>query len=43
MTEHVLWDCKSKLNSTTFNPKQKWNNKTCQSGCRNNRKCKNDI
>ena len=43
MTEHVLCDCKSKLNSTTCNPKQKWNNKTCQSECRNNRKCKNDI
>ena len=30
MTEHISCDCKCKLNSITYNSKQKWNNKTCQ-------------
>ena len=35
MTKHVSCDCKCKLNSTTCNSKQKWNNKTCQCECNN--------
>ena len=27
MTEYISFDCKCKFSSTTFNSKQKWNNK----------------
>ena len=27
MAEYISFDCKCKFNSTTFNSKQKWNNK----------------
>ena len=43
MTEHISCDCKCKINSTTYNSKQKWNNKTCQCECKNYRKCKKDY
>ena len=29
MTKDISCDCKCKLNSTTCNSNQKWNNKTC--------------
>ena len=35
MAEHISCDCKCKCNSTTYNSKQKWNNKTCQCECKN--------
>ena len=28
MKEHISCDCKCKFSSTTYNSKQKWNNKT---------------
>ena len=34
MTEHISCDCKCKFNSTTCNPKRKWNNKTYQCECK---------
>ena len=40
MTEHILCQVKCKFNSTTYNSKQKWNNKTCHCECKNYRKCK---
>ena len=40
MTEHISCDCKCKLNSTTCNSKQKWNNK-CE--CKNYHKCEKDY
>ena len=43
LAEHISYDCKCKLNSTTCNSKQKWNNKTCQCECKNYCKCKNII
>ena len=43
MTEHISCDCKCKFNSTTWNSKQKWNNKTCQYACKNYHKCKQDC
>ena len=43
MTEHISCDCKCKINSTTCNSKQKWNNKTCQCTCKNYRKCKENY
>ena len=41
MIEHISCGCKCKFNSTTFNSKQKWNNKTWQCECKNYRKSKN--
>ena len=35
MIEHISCDCKYKCNSTTYNSKQKWNNKICQCECKN--------
>ena len=35
MIEHSSCDCKYKCNSTTYNSKQKWNNKICQCECKN--------
>ena len=43
MTEHILYDCKCKFNSTTCNSKQKWNNNTCQCECKNYHKCEKDF
>ena len=43
MTEHISRDCKFKFNSKICNSNQKWNNKTCQSECKNYFKCKNDY
>ena len=40
MTKHISCDFKCKLNSTTCNSNQKWNQKTCQYECKNYRKCK---
>ena len=34
ITEHISYDCKCKFNSTIWNSKQKWNNKTCQYECK---------
>ena len=34
MAEHISCNCKCKFNSTTWNSKQKWNNKTCQYECK---------
>ena len=39
--EHISCACKWKFNSTTCNSNQKWNNKTCQYGCKSYRKWKN--
>ena len=35
IAEHISRDCKCKLNNTTCNSKQKWNNKTRQCECNN--------
>ena len=35
MTDHISCDCKCKFNSSKFNSKQKWNNKTCQCDFKN--------
>ena len=43
MIEHISCGCKCKFNSTTFNSKQKWNNKTWQCECKSYRKCRNII
>ena len=43
MTKHISCNCKCKLNSTTCNSNQKWNNKTCQRDCKSCRTCKNDC
>ena len=43
MTEHISCGCKCKLNSTTCNSNQKWNNKTCQRECKSYCKCKEDY
>ena len=43
VTEHISCDCKCKFNNTICNSNQKWNNKTCQCGCRNYRMCKKDC
>ena len=43
MTKHISCDCKCKFNSTMCNSNQKWNNETCQCGCKNYRKCKKDY
>ena len=43
MRKHISCDCKCKLNSTTYNSSQKWNNKTCQRECKNYHKCKKDY
>ena len=40
MIKHISCDCKCKFNCTTCNSNQKWNNETCQSECKNYRKCK---
>ena len=37
MTEHISCDCKCKFNCAICNSNQKWNNKTCQSECKNYR------
>ena len=37
MTEHISCDCNCKFNSSKFNSKQKWNNKTCQCDFKNYR------
>ena len=34
MLKHISCDCKCKLNSTTCNSNQKWNNKTCHYECK---------
>ena len=34
ITEHISCDCKCKFNSTIWNSKQKWNNKTSQYECK---------
>ena len=43
MTDHISRDCKCKLNNTTCNPIQKWNNKTCHCECKNYYKCEKDL
>ena len=43
MVKHISCDCKCKLNSTTCNSNQKWNNKTCQRERKNYRKCNKDY
>ena len=43
MTDHISCDCKCKLNNTTCNPIQKWNNKTCHCECKNYYKCEKDC
>ena len=43
MAEHILCDCKCKLNSTTYNSDKKWNNITCQRECKKYHKCKKDY
>ena len=43
MTQHVLCDCKCKFISTNCHSNQKWDNKTCQSVCKNYRTCKKDY
>ena len=43
MAKQILWDCKSKFDSTTCNPNQKCNNKTCQCACKSYRKCGKDY
>ena len=43
MTDHISCDCKCKLNNTTCNPIQKWNNKTCHCECKNYYKCEKDL
>ena len=43
MNEHISCDCKCKFNNTACNSNQKWNNKTCQCGCKNYRKCKENY
>ena len=35
IAKHISRDCKYKLNNTTCNSKQKWNNKTYQCECNN--------
>ena len=41
--EHISCDRKRKFNSTICNSDQKWNNKTCQCGCKNYCKWKTDY
>ena len=43
MTEQISCDSKFESNSTTFNSKQKLNNKTCQCECKHYCKCKKII
>ena len=40
MTKHISFDCKCKLNCTTCNSNQKWNNKARKCECNNYQKCK---
>ena len=39
MAKHISYDFKHKFNSITRNSNYKWNNKTCQCGCKNYCKC----
>ena len=39
----ISYNCKYKFNSTTCNPNQKWNSKTCQYECKNYHRCKRDY
>ena len=43
MTEHISCDCNCKFNSSKFNSKQKWNNKTCQCDFKIIVKCQKDY
>ena len=43
MAKHISCECKFKFSSRTCNSNQKWNKKTCQCECRNDRKCKKDY
>ena len=43
MTEHISCNCKCKFNSTTYDSKQKWNDKTCPCECKNYHKCEKDY
>ena len=43
MTKRISCDCKCKFNSKTCNSNQKWNRKTCQCECRNDRDCIRDY
>ena len=40
MIKHISCDCKCKLDSSTCNSNQKWNNRTCQSECKIYSTCK---
>ena len=42
IAKHISYDFKCKFNTSTCNPNQKWNNKTCQCKCKNYHSCKND-
>ena len=43
MAENISCDCKFKINNTRYNSKQKWNSKTCQCECKNDRDCEKDY
>ena len=43
MTKGISCYCKFKINSTTCNSNQKWNNKTCPCEFKNYRNCKKDY
>ena len=43
MTEQISCDFKCKVNSTTCNSNQKWDNKTCQCECKDYHDCEKII
>ena len=43
MAENISYDCRFKINNTRSNSKQKWNHKTCQCECKNDRDCEKDY
>ena len=43
MVKYISCDCKSKFNSTSCYLNQKWNNKTCQRGCKIYYTCKSNY
>ena len=43
LVQYFVCDSKCKFDSATCNANQKWYKKTCQSQCKNYRKCKTDY
>ena len=43
LVKHISCNCKRKLDSTTWDSSQKWNNDTCQCECKKYRTSKKDY